>query len=70
MIDICTAFNMVAIPCEKYEELTQIPDIETIQSLASRHASVVVLREQYDLLSAEADCPSKESMEKVQSRKA
>lgn len=69
VIDICTAFNMVAIPCEKYEELTQIPDIETIQSLASRHASVVVLREQYDLLSAEADCPSKESMEKSAEQK-
>lgn len=69
VIDICTAFDMVAIPREKYEELTQSPDIETIQSLASRHASIVVSWEQYDLLSAEADCPSKESMEKSAEQK-
>lgn len=69
VIDSCSEFGMIPIPCDKYEELTQVPDLAKIRTLAAQHGSLIVLREEYDLLSAEAECPSEELIQKSASQK-
>lgn len=69
VIDICANLDMIALPRDEYDHLSQTPDLEAIQALAAQHASLVVLREQFDLLSAEADCPSTEAMDKSAEQK-
>lgn len=64
VINICSEFNMIAVPSEKYDELSKEPSLDDIQSYASRHASVVVLREQLDMLKAQVECPSEDTIQR------
>ncbi|QLQ82364.1 hypothetical protein HG537_0H01260 [Torulaspora globosa] len=69
VFDVCSKFNMMAIPSEEYEELIKEPTVDEIRTMAARHASVVVMRERFDMLKAQAEDPPDETIERCADRK-
>lgn len=69
VFDICSKFDMIAIPSEEYGELIKEPTLDEIRSMAARHASVVVMREQFDMLKAQVEYPPDETIERCADRK-
>lgn len=64
VIDLCSKFELVPISSAEYEELRQVPDMGKLESYADQHASVVIAREEYDLMRSEIDCPSEKAVTK------
>lgn len=64
VINICPRFGLVPLPSERYNELTKDPSLDHIRSLAEHHASVVVMREQLDMLKAQAESPSWDTIQR------
>lgn len=62
VIKLCSKVDLIPISPAKYEEMAREPDMDRIKHLAAEKASVVISRESYEILRAEADCPTEEAV--------